>query len=202
MQNQAQTSSYQPELIPRRGEWVAWGTTVLVGVGWLILRLMGSPVPRAVIFLGIVLLLAAASISLGNWMDRRTRLSLGPNGLTYENGLRRTHLAWSEIRQVQVFPSQWGDKVRVIGAQAACAFRTLGEVKVQGELKGRMGFQARSADFGAYLGRERFARSCTCRRSRSRRPLLCPRVAPHCGETPRALSAEGAFLLCARQRSD
>jgi hypothetical protein len=41
---------------------------------------------------------------------------------------------------VQVFPSNWGKKVHVLGNQAHFDFRTLGEVTIQGDVKGRMGF--------------------------------------------------------------
>ena len=131
---------FRPELLSRRGEWIGWGLTFLVGATWLVLYLAGTPVRSAVPVLAILLLLASLSISLGNWMDRRTLIRLKPEGVNFENGLRQVTLAWDEIRQVQVFPSSWGKKVRVIGKQAQFEFRTLGKVKLQGEVKGRMGF--------------------------------------------------------------
>ncbi len=76
--NQMQT--FYPELNSRRGELIAWGSTVLVAIGWIILAVTGNRVPRSVPFLGILLLLAALSISLGNWMDRRTSLVLDQVG--------------------------------------------------------------------------------------------------------------------------
>lgn len=48
---------------------------------------------------------------------------------------------WQDIRQVRVLPTRWGSKVQVIGEDAYFEFRTLGEVKIGGELKGRMGFE-------------------------------------------------------------
>ncbi|HEX7973262.1 MAG TPA: hypothetical protein VF498_02555 [Anaerolineales bacterium] len=131
---------FHPELLSRRGEAVAWGTALLVWSAWLIVRLRGLPVIAAVPLLAVVLLLAALSISLGNWMDRQTVLRLEPDGIEYQNGLRHARLDWNDIRQVQVFPSNWGKKVQVVGGNAHFEFRTLGEVKVQGETKGRMGF--------------------------------------------------------------
>jgi hypothetical protein len=87
-------------------------------------------------------LFSALSISLGNWMDRQTLLRLVSGGVEFTNGVRNTRMQWDEIRQVQVFPSRWGKKVRVIGEHAYFTFRTLGEVSVQGDIKGRMGFAA------------------------------------------------------------
>ena len=139
LQLEAQTI-FRPELLSRRGESIAWGTSILVFMGWLILSLNGRQVPFAVPFLGIILVLAALAISLGNWMDRKTELRLDAGGVTYKNGLRCAALKWNEINEIRVFPSKWGKKVHVLGAAAHFNFRTLGEVKVQDEVKGRMGF--------------------------------------------------------------
>lgn len=131
---------FRPKLLSRRGEVTAWALTLLVVGGWLVLRLSGQRLIPAVPFLAVFFFLAALSISLGNWMDRRTVIQLEPEGIAFTNGLRRVHMLWEEIREVQVFPSRWGNKVRVIGERAYFSFRTLGEVTVQGEVKGQMGF--------------------------------------------------------------
>jgi hypothetical protein len=140
METPGHSKEFRPELTSRRGELIAWGSTLLVAAGWAVLAATGNRVPGSVPFLGVLLLLAALSISLGNWMDRQTRLQLGPQGIFFQNGLRRVHLQWDEIRQVQVYPGKWGQRVSVIGPNSHFEFRTLGEVTVQGEVKGRMGF--------------------------------------------------------------
>jgi hypothetical protein len=129
---------YRPELLSRRGELIAWGCAILVGVGWIIMEVTGQRTFSAVVFLEIFLVLAGLSISLGNWMDRKTVIRIDESGIGYQNGLRTLHLLWDQIRGVS--PSQWGKRVQVIGKSGYFAFRTLGEVKVQGELKGRLGF--------------------------------------------------------------
>jgi hypothetical protein len=131
---------FHPELISPRGQRIAWAFTLLVGAAWVVLILQGQQVPFAVPVLAILLLLAALSISLGNWMDRRTEIQIGNDGITFTNGVRNAQLAWDDIQEVRITPSRWGKKVEVIGTQAHFEFRTLGEVKVQGELKGRLGF--------------------------------------------------------------
>lgn len=133
-------ADFRPEMLSRRGELIAWGSTLLVGGAWLSLQLLGQPITRAVPVLAVLLLLAALSISLGNWMDRQTVMRLDDEGISFRNGLRNTRLGWDEITRLRVLPSQWGKKVEVIGEHAHFEFRTLGEVKVQGEVKGRMGF--------------------------------------------------------------
>ncbi len=67
-------------------------------------------------------------------------------------------LHWSEIRQVQVYPSAWGKKVRVIGDQAHFDFRTLGEVIYQGQVKGRLGFAKGEEILGHILENSRLKR--------------------------------------------
>lgn len=134
------TVEYHPELIPRRGELIAWGLAILASAVWLALSLSGARVHITFPILAIFFVLAGALISLSNWVDRHTVLHLSPEGLEFENGLRRVHLAWEEIQQVHVLPSNMGDKVRVTSKKDYFSFRMLGEVHMHGELKGRMGF--------------------------------------------------------------
>jgi len=131
---------YRPELLSRRGEYVAWGTALLAIAAWLILYVTNTPVFGGLRLLAVLLVLSGMAISLGNWMDRRTLLRLEPDGVWFENGLRQVRLHWNKIRQVQVIPSNWGKKVHVIGEKTHFDFRTLGEVTYQGEVKGRLGF--------------------------------------------------------------
>ena len=140
MQAEKPVQEFHPELNSRRGELIAWGSTLLVAAGWGVLAASDNRIPGSIPFLGILLLLAALSISLGNWMDRRTRLQLGPEGVHFQNGLRDVQLSWDEIRQIQVYPGKWGKRVSVIGPASHFEFRTLGEVSVQGETKSRLGF--------------------------------------------------------------
>jgi hypothetical protein len=132
---------YRPLLLSRRGEYIAWGAALLVAAAWFFLTLLGRSVFLAMPILEILLLFSAASMSLGNWMDRRTVLRLSDQGLSFQNGLRDIRLKWDEICKIYVIPTQWGKKAEVIGEREHFQFRTLGEVKVQGEVKGRMGFE-------------------------------------------------------------
>jgi hypothetical protein len=140
MQIHANGREFHPELLSRKGEMIAWGSALLVGLAWLVVGLKGQPVILAVPILTVLLVLSGLSISLGNWMDRHTLISIREDGITFKNGLRNGVLKWQEIRQVRVLPVHWGKKVQVFGEKVYFEFRTLGEVKVQGELKGRMGF--------------------------------------------------------------
>ncbi|MBC8496802.1 MAG: PH domain-containing protein [Anaerolineales bacterium] len=139
---------FHPELIPRKGERTAWLLLILAlvylgvalwsddGLTWL-----------AVVFVSLMFL-SAGSITLGNWVDRKTVLRLDPDGVSFSNGLRNVSLNWEDVREVRVLDSAWGHRVQVRGPATSTSsrlstgftFRTLGEVIMQGEIKGRMGF--------------------------------------------------------------
>jgi hypothetical protein len=140
MHSNAESHEFTPELVSRRGEMISWGSTLLVSLAWIILSQTDQHIPLAVPLMVLILLLVSLSISLSNWMDRKTLISLSAESITFRNGLRNLQIRWEDIRQVKVVPSNWGDKIQVISTQAHFGFRTLGEVKFQGEVKGRMGF--------------------------------------------------------------
>ena len=140
MENEPLIGEFHPELLSRRGESLAWLTTVLSFLAWTLLTLTGRPVLTVVPFMSFFFLFSAASVSLGNWMDRHTLLRLEKDGVAFKNGLRNVYLNWPQIAEIQVFAANWGKKVRIIGDQAHFDFRTLGELKLGGDVKGRMGF--------------------------------------------------------------
>lgn len=131
---------YRPTLISRRGELIAWISFLLVGVAWVILIINGQGYCVAVPVLAIILLLASLSISLGNWMDQHTVLCICKESVSYRNGIRNVDIRWENIQEIQVLPAQWGKKVHVLTDQAHFHFQMLGEVKVHGDIKGRVGF--------------------------------------------------------------
>jgi hypothetical protein len=132
--------TFTPEIQPRRSELVAWGLAGASIIGLLILNLGGMIYFWAIIFVAF-LFFAAMSISLGNWMDRQTRLVIDDKGVSYTNGLRRTRLDWPCIKNVTIYPSRWGEKVQVVGEKGHFDFNTLGEVIYQKQVQGRVGFQ-------------------------------------------------------------
>jgi hypothetical protein len=83
---------------------------------------------------------SAASISLGNWVDRKTLIRIEPGGVLFENGLRKTQLDWNDIQEVRTAPARWGTSVQVIGTRGHFSFTTLGEMQLLGQVRGRTGF--------------------------------------------------------------
>jgi len=131
---------YKPQLLPRRGEVTAWGLLALMLASWGLMKLLGVQTGLLTPLLALALLLAAGSISLGNWIDRHTLLHLDDQGIEFQNGLRHVHLDWQQIERVRVHPTAWGKRVQVFGAKTYFAFQTPGEVKYQGKVTGKTGF--------------------------------------------------------------
>lgn len=134
-----ETREFRPELISRRGEWTAWVLALAASLGIWFLNRSGYIPLWAWIFWAF-LLFSGVSISLGNWLDRNSVIRLEADGIRFENGLRRVRLRWTEVQKVAVLPSRWGKSVQVIGEKSHFSFKTLGEVKFQGEVRGRTGF--------------------------------------------------------------
>jgi uncharacterized protein (DUF58 family) len=134
-----ESRTHTPELLPRLGEFSAWALTIASALG---LSLLSSPtqIPFLAWFLVIFFAFSAASISLGNWMDRRTFIRLEPDGVVFENGLRKTRLIWSEIQELRTSPARWGTSAQVMGGQSHFSFSTLGEMRFQGKVRARTGF--------------------------------------------------------------
>lgn len=131
--------TYRPELLPRQGERNAWILALLASLALALLHFRGVVPFFSWIFV-IFLVLSAASISLGNWMDRHTSLRLSADGTAFENGLRHVKMAWADINEVRILPARWGEQIHVIGAQTHFTFNTLGELQFKGENRTKVGF--------------------------------------------------------------
>lgn len=73
------------------------------------------------------LLFSALSISLGNWMDRRSVIRLDSDGIAFQNGIRSVRLTWPEVQNVAVVPTRLGKRVQVQSAQSHFTYKTMGE---------------------------------------------------------------------------
>lgn len=131
---------FRPVLTNRNGEVLAWLAALGLGAAAIALRGQGGgwigSLPYLAIFVGLI----AASISLSNWMDRRTVLRLDSQGVFFTNGLRRVRLTWDQIDQISVFSGALGKRVQVVGGVQHFEFRYLSEVEVLGSAPGRLGF--------------------------------------------------------------
>ncbi|HNB53689.1 MAG TPA: hypothetical protein PK530_17195 [Anaerolineales bacterium] len=136
---------FSPERIPLRGEITGWSIAIVILATATILRLADAKWANLGLILAVVFILSAASISFGNWMDRKTVLRLSRDGVSYANGVRHTDLRWNEVQAVRIIPAPWGAReVQVVGetpqGKAHFEFRTLGTVNYQGQERGHTGF--------------------------------------------------------------
>lgn len=134
-----ESREFRPELLSRRGEWTAWALILAASLGMWFLNQSGY-IPFWTWIFWAFLLFSAASISLGNWLDRKTVIRLESDGIRFENGLRRVRLHWPEVQKVAVLPTRWGKTIQVVGENSHFGFKTLGEVQFRGEVRGRTGF--------------------------------------------------------------
>lgn len=133
--------TYKPELLPRQGELNAWLLTAAAVIGLIILG-MRSAIPYWAWVMFGLLLLSAVSISLGNWMDRKTELRVSSSGVEFQNGLRHINLTWAEIQSISTAPARWGTSIQVLAEKSHFAFSTIGEMQFQGQVRARTGFSA------------------------------------------------------------
>jgi hypothetical protein len=127
------TREFRPELLPRRGELLAW----LAGISLLVGLFLGTNRWGALPFIywafaGLIVF-SAMSISLGNWMDRRSIIRMGADGIAFENGLRSVRLTWPEVQNVAVIPTRLGKRVQIQGAQSHFTFKTMSESTLAGQ---------------------------------------------------------------------
>jgi len=140
MNDEMESKTYQPTPAPRTGEGNAWILTFLVFLIWFFMRISGQAIPWSVTLFLIFLVIAAALISLNNWVERRTTIQIDSQGIRFKNGLRKVSLNWDAIDNVWVKPAVWGNRVRVSGRGGQFDFHTLGEVKYKGVVKAQTGF--------------------------------------------------------------
>lgn len=140
MQDIPSVQEFHPVLTARTGEGLAWLAALGMGAAAITLRGQSKLLVGALPYLAVLVGLMAASISLSNWMDRRTVLRLEPQGVFFTNGLRRVSLGYNEIDQIIVYSGALGKRVQVIGGVQHFEFRYLSEVEVLGSSPGRLGF--------------------------------------------------------------
>jgi hypothetical protein len=124
---------YRPELLSRRGEWLAWFAGIGLVAGLLVVGGRFGKLPVSYwIFAGLMIFFAF-SISLGNWMDRRSIIHVRSDGIAFENGLRSVSMNWSEIRSVTVSPTRMGKRVQVEAARSHFAYKLMWRSSLVGQ---------------------------------------------------------------------
>ncbi len=131
--NQRMSREFRPEFLPRRGEIMAWIAAIGLFVGLFMATDRWGTQPFVYwAFAGLVAF-SALSISLGNWMDRRSVIRMGADGIAFENGVRSVRLTWPEVQNVAVIPTRLGKRVQVQGATSHFTFKTMSESTLGGQ---------------------------------------------------------------------
>jgi hypothetical protein len=131
---------FHPEMVSRRGEFITWVLALISLATLIFLWVQTAGVSIWQMAFAGLMILAAASSSLSNWMERKTVLTLKPEGIHFCNGLRDVSLNWDDIQELQVFPSRFGNRVNILGDHSHFNFRTLVEVTRRSGTKSAMGF--------------------------------------------------------------
>jgi hypothetical protein len=87
-----------------------------------------------------VMLFMSLSISLGNWMDRRTILTLEAGGVLFTNGLRAVNIPWGDLQMITVRPTRWGKTAHVLGRNVHFNFSMFNKMEFQGRTQPAAGF--------------------------------------------------------------
>ena len=143
MPNTSLTGTFRPVVASRRGEAYAWAIAGTMAVATALTAWRTGSVPWFLwLFLGFFLGSAIIS-TFGHWVDSRTVLTLTPEGLDFQNGLRHVQLTWPQVESLRLVNDQWGTRVQVAGENGAhFAFRTMMTVEIhEGRPQRVMGFQ-------------------------------------------------------------
>ena len=132
---------FRPELMSRRGEFLSWLVSLSLVLALTLGTMNWGPLSWLFWLFAGFMLLSAMSISLGNWVDRRSVIRVDSNGIAFQNGLRSVRLAWPEVQGAAVTESRLGKRVQVLGAKSHFTFRMMGEAVFNGQLQ-RTGFAA------------------------------------------------------------
>ncbi len=164
-------ATLRPVPTDRRGEAIAWVCALGAGLAALALRWGFGSLPPFLPLLALAFGLAGGVISFGNWVDRRTTIHFGPQGVAFESPLRRVHFAWEEIREVWYIPGWRGGRVVVRGRDCGFQYRTLAELSLGTSRRFAFGVEGGDRLAGwirarAGLGEpEREERAWVCRRA-------------------------------------
>lgn len=109
---------------------MAWLTAVGAGAGTVILTVQrGEPFALGLALTGF-LLLTAATLTFGGWVERNTEVRLGGEGVHYHSPLRDVGLNWERVEQLSAQNTGRGWRIQVTGGGRSFRFRTEGRLSV------------------------------------------------------------------------
>ena len=132
--------TFKPLLNSRRPEIFSWLFFVVMVV--MMVYFPSSGLGRiGGYLLGAFFLFSGGALSLANWQNRKTELTLTEEGIRFENGLQKVWMAWEDITRIEVYSGRVNDKIRVKRANQYFAFDMYNEVVLNGQRRGEVGFE-------------------------------------------------------------
>ena len=120
---------HQPIQSNRRGELLAWLSTLGAAIGSLLLAWRTGQMPglavTAVILFGAIAML----ISFGNWVERNTKLQLTKERIRYRSPLRKESLSWDDVHELRVSKSKQGWRIQVVGESGSFHYQSQGRLQ-------------------------------------------------------------------------
>jgi hypothetical protein len=119
--------TFQPELIPFRGGWIAWGAVVLIGFTLFFIRWRTGEYNCMTINFFLFFLLAAILITFNYWIDSNTIILATPSHLSYQSPIKKFFHPWDEITQVKAVRVGQSWRVSILGQNSSFSFRIKSE---------------------------------------------------------------------------
>lgn len=132
---------YKPVQNSRKPEIYAW--LLFVAITTLLVAIPNSGFLRiAGILLMIFFLFSAIAMSIGNWMNRNTKLKLTQQGVVFENALQTVDMGYKNISRVEVHSRRVNDKIIVVGDnERSFGFDLYNEIFLNNKSGGAVGFR-------------------------------------------------------------
>lgn len=111
----------------RKGEIIAWGSAVAVGLPLAVFYFTTREVQCLTAGLFVFFISAAVLITFGLWADARTFARVTPQNLHYKSPFRSVNLTWDQVDEVRAADAGAVWRVVVIGANRYFRLRVLRE---------------------------------------------------------------------------
>lgn len=108
--------TFEPASASRRGELIAWGSAVVIGLLLTIFYFVTREIQCLTAGLFIFFLGAAILITFGLWVDSKTFANVSPEGLQYKSPFRDVKLQWDQVEEVRAMEAGTVWRVVILGA--------------------------------------------------------------------------------------
>lgn len=140
MMNLSTLQTYKPRINSRRPELMAWIFSLSI-----ILFLIAQPQTGFFAIGGVILavffIFSALTISIGNWVNRKTELSFNKDEICFYNGIRKTCFQWEDITRMEIYPGRFNDKISLLKEAERLNFDVIGSNETIPPSSPRYGFE-------------------------------------------------------------